>query len=229
MSAVTTLILLLCAAANAKFVAPTENELKHRKGKNPAIIGIVERILGVSHVQRGGKGGRTDSTLGMRIYENDKVSTVRSRAHLRLKDGTYLEMGEDSAFIVERLRFKPASRFPQIKSSNQFDESVFRFVQGIVRLNAPDIHSLEQYTVKTSNALIKVTGPADFYLVQLPDVRDLTVKVMSGKVEVMNIITNEKLTIDPGTSAYVKVSGLVAGAGRIDEEQLNFLKSRTRI
>lgn len=223
------LSLVLPVGAAARFVAPTLRELNHRKGENKAVVGIVERLFATAHVQRGGKGQRSDLALGMRIFEDDRVSTERSRTHIRYKDGTYVELGEDTVFDIDRMRFKPANPLPQSKLSVEYDESVFRFVQGVARIAAGDVHPLNQFTVKTSNAIIKVVGPADFYLIQLEGDRDLTVKVARGKLELMNAVTNEKVTVEPGTGAYVKVSGLVTNAGQFTSDQLNFLKSRTRI
>ena len=211
------------------YVRPTLRELTHAKGPNKAVVGIVEGIQGVSYIQRAKKGGRTDAILGMRLFEGDRVTSDKSRIHVRYKDGTYVELGDDSSLEVERVRFKSANLLPENTPSNQYDESVFRFSQGVVRISAADVHSLTQFTIKTTNAILKVTGPSDFYMVQLPNERELTVRVVRGKVEVFNVVTNEKMAVPPGTGAFIKVSGLVTHAGAFTTEQFDFLKSRTSI
>lgn len=209
--------------------APVRLEKRHFRGQNKAVIGIVEKMTGPGHVGRGGN-GRTSISIGLRVFEFDKLITEdQSRMHVRYKDGTYVELGASSQFQVERIRFKAQNLLPANKPEDQFDESVFRFVQGIVRVTAPDIHALEHFVVKTPGAVVKVTGPSDFYLVQLPGDRELTVRVAKGKVELMNTITNELMPVPQGTGAYQKVSGVVSGAGPFTEEQVSFLKSRTRI
>jgi hypothetical protein len=225
------------AAAARERGGPTRHELRHIKGVNKAVIGIVERMSGPSFLLRGGKsaGGGTGISLGMRLFETDRIrtgaidGTDRSRLHVRFKDGTYVEVGEESSFEAERIRFKPPNPLPVAKRSDQFDETVFRFLYGLVRITAPDIHALEYFTVKTANAIIRVTGPAELYIIQLVNDRDLTVRVARGKVEVMNAVTNETMSVPEGTAAYVRVSGLVTNAGPFTQEQIDFLKSRTRI
>lgn len=220
---------LATAAAADTYVRPTLRELTHSKGQNKAVVGIIEGIQGVSYVHRARKSGRTDTFLGLRLFEGDRVSSDKSRVHVRYKDGTYVEMGAESSLEVERLRFKPANPLPENAAANQYDETVFRFSQGLVRISAADVHVLSQFTIKTTNAILKVTGPSDFYMIQLPNERELTVRVVRGKVEVINVVTNEKLAVPPGTGAFVKVSGLVTHAGAFTTEQFDFLKSRTSI
>jgi hypothetical protein len=204
---------------------PTQHELTHQKGANKAVIGIVEKMTGSSEVQRSGTSG---VSLGERIFEKDRLITKRSRLHTRFKDGTYVEMGEESSFEVERVRFKSPNVLPADKGADQFDESVFRFLYGIARVTAANVHPLQYFTVKTVNAILRVTGPADFYLIQLVNERDLTVRVAKGKVRLMNIVTNEQMDVPEGSAAYIKVSGAVTGGGSFTEDQLEFLKSRTR-
>jgi hypothetical protein len=227
---IATAIFLPIAAAAIDYHVPTRYELRHPKSVNKSVIGIVEKMLGPCFVIRGGKGGKVGISLGLRTYENDKVITAdRSRLHVRYKDGTYVELGAESGFEVERVRFKPLNPLPAYAPSDNFDESVFRFEHGIARVTAPDVHPLEYFTIKTANAIIRVTGPADFYLIQLLNDRDLTIRVSRGKVETMNAITNEKLQVPENQGAYVKVSGVVSSAGHFTQDQLDFLKSRTRI
>ncbi|MBI3544723.1 MAG: FecR domain-containing protein [Deltaproteobacteria bacterium] len=152
-----------------------------------------------------------------------------SRLHVRYKDGTYVELGAGSSFQVERIRFNPPNLLPSNKAGDQFDETIFRFNQGIARVTAPDIHAYERFTIRAQAAIVRTTGPADFYLIQLENDRDLTVRVSRGKVELMNLITNEAMPVPERTGAYTKVSGVVSGAGAFSDDQLTFLKSRTRI
>lgn len=209
--------------------ALARREQQHRRLENQAVIGIVERTFGPTFVQRGGSGSKSGISLGLRVFENDALVTDHSRLHVRYKEGTYVELGEGSYFLVERVRFKPANPLPVNKAADQFDESVFRFSHGIIRVTAPDVHLLEHFTIKTANGLIRVTGPSDFFLIQLEGDRDIAIRVVRGKVEVTNVVTNEQVTVPEGSGVSLKVTGLISETERLSEEQLNFLKSRTRI
>ena len=210
-------------------VVPTMVEVKHKLNLNRAVVGIVEKISGPSFVQHPDSSAKSTTSVGLRAFEGDKFYTSRSRIHIRYKDGTYIEMGSDSEFGLEKMRFKAPNQISVNKASDQFDESVFRFGQGIVRITAPDVHATEHFVVKTSHAIIKATGPTDFYLIQLAGERDLTIKVSRGKIQLMNAITNEWMDVPANSGAYLKISGLVNSAGSFNEDQLNFLKQRTRI
>jgi len=204
-------------------------EAKHSKGVNEAVVGIVERILQGGHVQRGRGGSKTSASLGLRVYEGDKFLTDKNRIHVRYKDGTYVEIGEESSFELERMRFKPANPLPNHKASNQYDETVFRFLYGVVRITAPDVDLLEHFVLKTANAVVTATGPVDFFIIQLMNERDMTIRVARGKVVLMNSITNESMEVSEGTGAYLKVTGVINKTGPLVPDQLAFLKSRTRI
>ncbi len=209
---------------------PTRLELRHVKTKNEAVIGIVEKMTGPCYVIRGGHGGKSGISIGLRVFEKDGLATDDvSRMHIRYKDGTYVEIGSGSEFQVERIRFNSPNLLPANRPEDHFDESVFRFESGLVRITAPEIHPLERFTIRARSAIIQVTGPADFYLIQLEKDRDLTVRVTKGKVSLMNTLTNESMAVPERMGAYQKVSGVVSTAGAFTEEQLTFLKSRTRI
>lgn len=217
---------------------PSHLEAKHRKTENQAVIGIVEKISGPCFVIRGGHGGRIGISIGLRVFESDHLVTDEtSRLHVRYKDGTYVEMGSVGEFEVERLRFKAPNPYPANKAADNFDESVFRFHHGVMRVTAPDVHSHERFLIKTTNAVLKVSGPADFYLIQVKNDddtsavndKDLTIRVSRGSVEMMNTVTNEVMTVSEGSGALVRVTGSVTKGGPFTSEQLTFLKSRTRI
>ena len=209
---------------------PTRLELRHVKAKNDAVIAIIEKMSGPCYVIRGGHGGKSGISIGLRVFEMDSLVTDdQSRMHIRYKDGTYVEVGAGSEFQVERIRFSSPNLLPSNRPEDRFDETIFRFQSGIVRITAPEIHPLERFTIKTRSAIVQVTGPADFYLIQLEKDRDLTVRVTKGKVALMNTVTNETMPVPERTGAYQKVSGVVTGAGSFTDEQLTFLRSRTRI
>lgn len=217
---------------------PNDLEAKHRRGGNSAVIGIVEKLSGPSQVFRGGRSGGAGISIGLRVFEGDKLlSENGSRLHVRYKDGTYAEIGTSTDLIIERMRFKPRNPIPANKAANQFDESIFRFNHGVVRMIASEVHPLSLFIIKTIHAVIKVPEPSEFYLVQLsedPKSRDahrddLALRVTRGKLEVMNTITNETMTVGEGQGVYVKVTGAVSRAQPFAVEQQALLKSRTRL
>lgn len=208
----------------------TRHEAHHYRGSNNAVIGIVEKMSGPCFVVRGGRGGKVSISIGLRVFENNRLVTdPMSRLHVRYKDGTYAELGSDTSFEIERLRFKPPNPLPSNKAGDQFDESIFRFNHGLMRVTAPEVHVLERFMIKTTHGLIRVTGPADFYLIQLEGDRDLVIRVAKGKVELISTYTNEVMPVPQGTGATLKLTGVITKAGTFTEEQLKFLKSRTRI
>lgn len=212
------------------FIAPHPLEARRVRGENKAVIGIVEKMSGPGFVSRQGHSARTSISMGLRVFEAERLSTDEtSRMHIRYKDGTYLEMGGSTEVEVERMRFKAPNLLPTNKASDAFDEVILRFYHGILRITASEVHALEHFVIKTPAAIVEVSGPADFYLVQLEGDRELSVRVAKGTVKLMNLVTNEAMPVPAGTGAYQKVSGLVNPSGKLTEEQLSFLKSRTRI
>lgn len=209
---------------------------RHIKPKNTALIGVCEKIFGPSYVLRSGKSAKINLSLGDKFYEGDKLYTEKTKVHVRFKDGTYLELGEKSAFEAERIRFMPGNPLPANKASDLYDETVFRFYYGIARITAADVQKLEYFTVKTNNALVKVPSQADFYLLQVsPDKKstglgqDLSIQVLRGKILVFNTITNEKIELRDGMSAQVKVTGSVQRTSDLNDTRITQLKERTKI
>ncbi|MEW6056920.1 MAG: hypothetical protein AB1540_09930 [Bdellovibrionota bacterium] len=215
------------ASARERKIETTRVEANHEEKENLAVIGIVEKTAGVSSCERPGRLMKAGVALGMRLFERDRLITKDSRLHVRFKDETYLEMGEHTSFGVERLRFKPRPAIVGRVTEQVFDETIFRFFYGVVRITAPEVEKFEIFSIKTANALLQVFEPADFYLVQLVGERDLSIQVAKGVVEIMNTFTNEKVKVSAGRKAVLKLSGLVSEAGPFTNPQLQFLKSRT--
>jgi hypothetical protein len=212
------------------YFAPTHHELKHVETTNGAVIAIVEKMTGPCYVIHGGHGGKVGIAIGLRVFEKDILITDEmSRLHVRYKDGTYVELGASTQYQAHRVRFKPQNLLPSNTAQDELEESYFVFDHGIARITAPDVNSLERFSIRTPSSMVKISGPADFYIVQLEGDRDLTVRVAKGKVEAMNMVTNEVMQVKERMGAFVKVSGAVTSAGQFTDEQLNFLKSRTRI
>lgn len=204
--------LLTCTASLAA------SRAGHSKLENNAVIGIVEKITGTCFIQRARKDKQAPLAIGFRLFENDTVLADKGKIHVRYKDRTYAELAEESALQIERLRLQ----------YDQKDETVLRFLYGVIRFVVPKKQET-LFTVKTANVVVQVLEDSEFYILQPKEIRDLTVGVFRGKVRIMSEVTNNAMEISAGNAAYLKISGLASSVGTFRSDQIEFLKSRTRM
>ena len=161
----------------------------------------------------------TPLAIGFRVFENDTLLTHNGKLHVRYKDGTFIELSDESAIRAERIRYR----------YDRHDEIVFRFLRGVLRVVSPKQEATKFYTVKTSHATAQVSANSEFFLLQPHEDRDLTVGVLKGKVELMSEVTNNFIEVTAGTAAVVKLSGLVSSVGSFRASQVQHLRDRTRL
>ena len=157
--------------------------------------------------------------LGLEIFEEDVLSTENGRLHVRLKDETVLEIAEKSAFRIERVR----------PEDFEGGEIALEFIKGILRVTATKFRPGERFSVQTSNGVLRLTGPADFYLIQFPGKKDFVLHVLEGEAEFMTVLTNDRITLGQGTGAELKLSGVVKPLGQASPELVRALKARTAL
>ncbi len=193
-------------------------EKYHKKNINPAIIGIVERVVGPGYVLRKSKGNKATAALGIRLFEGDIIGSKVGRIQVRFKDGTFVELSENSEFQVDRLRYY----------KQKDDESVFRFIKGLVRIVSPNVIQKELYSVKTKTAILRVKENSEFYMLQTSDYTDLQVGVVRGQLDLFSSITNQTKTITQKLAAYLKPEGQITDTVMFDAPEANKLKEKVR-
>ncbi|MGE4231918.1 MAG: hypothetical protein AB7F43_01190 [Bacteriovoracia bacterium] len=190
----------------------------HKQKENSATIGIIEKVKGQAKVRRGRSGSTASVAIGLRIYENDTIFTEKGRIHVRFKDGTYVEVGEDSKFEVERVRL----------FFDDKNDSVYRFDGGYIRFVILENKFLARTIVKSLFATVKVEQGSEFYFVQPADAKDLSLAMIKGKAVVFSTITNEEFALVSPFSAQLRISGLIHKQTEITTEQKNYLRARTK-
>jgi len=193
------------------------------------VSGVVERRTGRSHVERGDGSERVIVDTGVRVFDKDLISTEKGRVHIRFRDGTLAEVGEHSKFEVDRVFQRKRVAFEKLMPLSRVDESVYRLHDGGLRMTAIELDIFQQYTVKTEFAVIHVTEPSDFLMAKVNDGKQCEIRLLSGKLNLVNIITNEVQELKAGYSAVMKSNGLIQSERRLSGEEVRFLKNRTGI
>lgn len=200
-----------------------------RRQPNGSVIAVVEKVSGATYIQHRGR-TKAAVVVSERVFEGDEFTTRQGRIHLRCKDGSYLEVGENTHFQIERLRFKPGKGLPTSDQFAQFDEAVIWFESGIIRLTAPDIHPHSRFVVRNTTAIIRLNEPSDLYFIQPTDDPRLAVKVLRGSIQFTNIVTNDQVELKNQQSALLQRSGFVSRVGTsLGIDQIEALKARTRL
>lgn len=194
-----------------------------------AVSGVVERRAGYSYIERGDKRTKVILDTGVRLFDKDKVHTEKGRVHIRFRDGTLAELGEHSNFEVDRVFQRQRDKMEGLIPLHRADESVYRFNQGILRVTAIEVDGFHEFTLKTDYALIHVVEPSDFLIARIGEKKQYEIRLLSGTVKLINIITNEVQELKSGFAAVMKSNGLVHTERRLSEEEVSFLKNRTGI
>lgn len=201
------------------------------------IAGVVERRAGAVFAVRVTGHGRAVLDMGEKIHDGDRILTETGKVHVRFRDGTFAELGENSTMTVERVFQRKKAPLEGHIILNREDESVYRFENGLLRMTPVEIGAFQAYTVKTDVAVIEVQEPSDFIIAHMTksdsdgeitnDQYDL--RVLSGKVTFMNIVTNETQELKAGFSAIFKPNGVFHAQQKLSEQEISFLKKRTGI
>lgn len=157
--------------------------------------------------------------LGLELFEEDVLTTVKGRMYLGLKDDTFIEIAEHSEIRIERSR----------PGATEGGDHVIEFRKGILHLSVAKFRPRERYSVRTEGGAFRLKGPVDLYLVQYPGRRDFVIHVIQGEVELYSALTGDRLTIGNGAGAELKVSGVVKPLGTATPALVEALKARVSI
>ncbi len=213
------LYFIIFTSCKNSFAAPTQ--LEHSRdvsatNYNVRFIGKIKKMAGPSFVIRFNSPEQKPAALGLHVFEKDTLVTKKSKIHLLLHSDVFLEIGEYTSVQVDYFR---------IKSGNHDFNLVFH--HGIIQLQLPEASPQSLFYIKTSYGVFKCAPQTDLFL--LEENRQLGFRVLKGSVEFIANITNEKIKIDIGGGAHIKVTGLLTKEGPIRSEQIEHLRAATRL
>lgn len=196
------------------------HEKKHIPKPYNAVVGIIEKIKGKAQVQRGGR--IIPASIGLRLFEKDVLETMVGRFHIRFNDGAYMELSDHTKLEIERLRLNSKSK----------TDVIFDLREGSVRLLTLKA-SHKQFIIHTMSSIIRIPknqAGSEVYLVQSTDkLKELSFAVIQGAATVISVITNASLDLKPYSGAQVKITGLVKQTSSLSQDQIDYLRSQTRI
>ena len=194
-------------------------------------VAFIEKLNGVVTLSRrdGAKMKTSQITFRDRIEAEDRVATKTSRIRLQVKGGTKLTLGDDAEVGLERVQLKPENPLRGYRPWDQLDETTFRFYRGFAKFEVSAVGDREQFIIKTDNGVIQITESAEVYVVQPPGLRDITVRVLAGKVTVVNLVGNETMSVVAERGAILKVTGVVIGLSSVTPNMRQFLEDRSRL
>ena len=207
-------------------------QMHERVGIIPGETGQLERMEGRVRLIKAGDEIKPGEKLGAKgtiplsgyVYQTDRVATdPGSKAHLRFRDKTYIEMGPDSLMGIERVR-RGADR-----DADRKDESVFHFYRGVMRVTAVSVEPWVRYYVKHGERLVTIEGPADLYFEQNPRNRDLIVHVRRGKAWIISAVKGVRVDIPEGQSREVRRDNSTKELKDLTKRELALLRESTQI
>ena len=153
---------------------------------------------------------------GDTILNSDTIKTKRySRVALTLSDGTFLQIGGDSTFILEEDEFTPKKKsiFLHLK------EGFLRFITGEIGKVAP-----ERFKVKVSNATIGIRG-TDVALFKEND--NIGVLYLGkGKGVIVTALKNRTILKNIGDGVFLSYLQIPPLSSKWSEAQSRFLLKR---
>lgn len=214
----TALFWMICLSLPFSLLA-RERQTVQEKNKERILVGIVEKILGVSEIERFPQLTKARTHLGMRAFENDRFLTFKAaRLLVKYKDEIQVEIGAQSSFECERIRAAPFA-----------PESIYRFLYGLVHVQAEKFQSKHGVHVKTVNGLIRILSPSDLYLLQNPGQKDLSLLLANGKIEVTHLLTQSKVSADAPATLVLTLAGSIEKKAALDATVLEEFKKQTTL
>lgn len=211
---------------------PPMFELLRLKPQSKIFVGKIEKLMGNSSVRRAGGKGKDKPAFGLRVFENDFLVTDEGRLRFFTKSGVIFELGAKTQLSVEKLRLK--AEVPETRA---------RFLTGLVHViysgelpsqepnpaNAPLVpQKRHRFLIKTMNAVISIPGKADFYLFQAENEKDLAIRMVEGKAEIISVVTNQKAEVSERTGAVLRPSGLLSEITPLKEQLLQAYIAKTK-
>lgn len=154
----------------------------------------VTALVGAGTVTPFGSSDETALAVGTSLREGDRIRTETSaRAELEFVDGTVVQLGENTDFVLEWALY-----LPETGTQN----SLFRMTSGILRVIVDLVLPRTTFEIRTETAVASVRG-TDWITEAVPD--NTAIVALEGEVAVRNAnptITDE-VVLGPGEGTGV--------------------------